>query len=287
MLAEPQNKNPYDEVKALLRSDPVAAVLRLRTQAQQGDAQAQLAFGQLLINGVGIKLDSREALRWFHAAAESGVPMAMNMIGRCHEYGFGTIVDYGQAARWYLLAADAGCDWAIYNYAHLLANGRGVDRDRAAAFTWFQLATSRGHARAMNFVGLYHENGWETPMDGQAAFMWYRRSAEGGDYRGQCSYASVLAELGHVDDALHWLRVAITTATPRYLEQLAVVLAKSPHESLQDLAKTLCEETGAKKRPASRSQYSWAGLPVELSLSAQRSQTACGIALDSTLIGNV
>lgn len=235
-----RNVDPYDEVKALLVGrHHAAAVARLRTQARLGDAQAQLALGQLLINGVGTRLDAREALHWFHEAADAGVPMAMNMVGRCHEYGFGIPVDYVQAACWYLRAARHDCDWAVYNYAQLLAHGRGVPRNRAAAFTWFQLAATRGNARAMNFVGLYHEHGWETPVDRQAAFAWYQRSAEGGDYRGQCSYASVLAEQGRIDEALHWLRLAVTTATPRFLGQLATTLASSPYEALRAWAATL------------------------------------------------
>lgn len=230
------SQDPYEDIKALLAVDPVAAVSRLRSRAMEGDANTQLLLGQLLINGVGARCDAQEALRWFQSAASVGVPMAINMVGRCHEYGFGTPVDYAQAAGWYLRAAQLECDWAFYNYAHLLANGRGVDRDRAAALTWFRLAADRGHARAMNFIALYHEQGWETPVDPVAAFDWYRRSAEGGDYRGQCSYASVLAEQGRMDEALHWLREAKLRATPGFLSHLATVLDQSPHEALRSFA---------------------------------------------------
>lgn len=241
-----------DEIKALLHTDPAAAVPLLRERAQRGEPQAQLALGQLMINGVGTELDSREALHWFHAAAQAGVPMAMNMVGRCHEYGFGTPVNYEQAAAWYLHAAGRNCDWAFYNYAHLLANGRGVRHDRPAALKWFHLAAARGHARAMNFIGLYYENGWGAPVDREAALTWYKRSAEGGDYRGQCSYASVLAEQGHVDEALHWLRQAAETATPLFLRQLAVVLKTSRHEELLAFARTLSAPRSSANTPGRR-----------------------------------
>ncbi|MEW9572305.1 tetratricopeptide repeat protein [Rhodanobacter sp. Si-c] len=231
--------DPYADVKQLLPRDPASAVAHLRRQAQLGDPHAQLALGQLLINGIGTRLDSVEALRWFHAAADVGVPMAMNMIGRCHEYGFGTVVNYPQAAYWYLYAAGLDCDWAMYNYAQLLAHGRGVTQDRATAFTWFRMAANRGHARAMNFLGLYYERGWGTPMDRYAAFDWYQKSAEGGDYRGQCSHASALAEQGHTDQALHWLRQAAAEAPPRFIAELATMLASSVHAELRAFAKAL------------------------------------------------
>ncbi len=223
-------------VEELLRADPRRALAELSRRAHDGDPQAQLLLGQLLINGVGASCNPSRALHWFQAAARSRVPMAINMVGRCHEYGLGTQVDYAEAARCYHRAAAFECDWAIYNYAHLLASGRGVPKDRAAAFVWFRLAASRGHARAMHFLGQYYEHGWETPVDRATAFDWYQKSAEGGDFRGQCSHASVLAEQGRMAEAIQWLRLAITTATPDYLKHLRETLAQSPHPALRDLA---------------------------------------------------
>jgi uncharacterized protein len=219
-----------------LHTDPRSVIPGLSLLAHDGDSQAQLLLGQLLINGVGASRDPVRALHWFMEAARALHPMAINMVGRCHEYGLGTPVNFEEAAKWYHRAATYDCDWAIYNYAHLLASGRGVPKDRAAAFTWFRLAASRGHARAMHFLGQYYEYGWETPVDPTTAFEWYRRSAEGGDFRGQCSHASVLAEQGDLAEAVYWLRLAIKTATPEYLAQLQQALSQSQHAELRALA---------------------------------------------------
>jgi TPR repeat protein len=127
----------------------------------------------------------------------------------------------------------------MYNYAQLLAHGRGVEQDRTTALTWFRLAASRGHARAMNFVGMYCENGWGTLKDRYAAEAWYQRSAQGGDFRGQCSYASILTEQGRMEEAVAWLQKAATTATPRFLSELATVLKQSPHAALRAFADEL------------------------------------------------
>ena len=88
----------------------------------------------------------------------------------------------------------------------------------------------------MHFLGQYYENGWETPVDRAAAFAWYRSSAEGGDFRGQCSHASVLADQGRLTEAVHWLRLAMETATPEYLRQLRQELAQSAQPELRELA---------------------------------------------------
>jgi TPR repeat protein len=174
-------------------------------------------------------------LYWFQHAAHQDVAMAMNMLGRCYENGWGTPIDHALAATWFRRAADHGLDWGVYNYAHLLANGRGVPKDRAAAFLWFGRAASMGHARAMHFLGQYHENGWETARDIDKAFALYRQSAEGGDYRGECSWASVLTQQGRVDEAVVFLLRAIPKAPPHFLAALADQLATSPHASLREL----------------------------------------------------
>jgi TPR repeat protein len=92
-----------------------------------------------------------------------------------------------------------------------------------------------GHARAMHFLGQYHENGWETARDIDKAFALYRQSAEGGDYRGECSWASVLTQQGRVDEAVVFLLRAIPKAPPHFLAALADQLATSPHASLREL----------------------------------------------------
>ena len=91
----------------------------------------------------------------------------------------------------------------------------------------------------MHFLGQFYENGWDVAIDRETAFAWYRRSAEGGDFRGQCSHASVLAEQGRIEEALHWLRLAVTTATPAYLGHLARVLEHSHCEALRKFARDL------------------------------------------------
>ncbi len=219
-----------------LRSAPAAAIATLREAARAGDAEAQAWLGQLCLDGRGVPRDAAEAHYWFQRAAHAGVPMAMNMLGRCCENGWGVAVDYPLAVVWYRRAAAHGLDWAIYNLAHMHWNGRGLPADRAAAFALFQRAAALGHARAMHFLGQFHEYGWETPADRQRASGLYRRSAELGDYRGLCSWASVLAEAGRIDEAAALIERAIPLAPPHYLAPLAAQLHASPHAALRVLA---------------------------------------------------
>jgi len=208
----------------------------LRHMAEKGDANAQAALGQILLDGCDVARDAELALHWFRVAAHDDHAMAMNMVGRCYELGWGTPIDVERAAVWYRCAAEKGLDWGMYNYAHALAMGRGVRTDRAAAFLLYRHAASLGHAKAMYMVGRFHDEGWETSRDSLIAAQWYRRAAEGGDFRGQASYAAVLAQEGRFDEAEPLLRAAFSTATPEFSRRLVEELERSGVAMMQRIA---------------------------------------------------
>ena len=234
-MPEPSLPVEFDRERfgALLCSDPAAAAQQVRSAAKTGDVQAQVLQAQMLCEGRGVSCDPVEGLYWYTLAASAGHALAMNMVGRCHELGRGTPMDEAVAAAWYRKAADGGLDWGMYNFANLLATGRGVKADRARAFALYHRAAALGHAKSMNLVGRHYEEGWEVERDTQIALDWYRKSAHGGDFRGQASYAAILAQTGHIDDAAQWLRQAGTTGTPAFLERLGGELAASPHAALR------------------------------------------------------
>ncbi len=225
-----------DEFSLLLRATPAKAHALLLTQALVGDRASQLAVAQTYLEGIGCPRDPAEAMYWFQLAAHQGEPMAMNMLGRCYENGWDMSVNYELAAVWYREAAEHGSDWGMYNYAHVLANGRGIAPSRAQAFHWFARAAEAGHSRAMHFLGQYYEHGWETAVDTEKARELYRRSAEKGDYRGKCSWASVLTEQGRIEEACALLRSAISMAPAYFVEALRTDLAQSEHPELRMLA---------------------------------------------------
>jgi len=239
---EPAGTLDTDALNRRLATDPAAAAAMLLDAAHAGRADAQAWLGQLLLDGHGIKRDAGEALYWFQCAAHAGVPMAMNMLGRCHENGWGTDVDYSRALVWYRQAAAHDLDWAIYNLAQMHANGRGVPLDRAAAFALFSRAAALGHPRAMHFLGQFYEYGWEVEPDRTHAFELYRRAAEGGDYRGLCSWASVLAEAGRVDEAAACVERALPLAPAHYLRVLRDELLASGHAPLRAIADRIAVE---------------------------------------------
>jgi hypothetical protein len=88
----------------------------------------------------------------------------------------------------------------------------------------------------MNLLGRYLEEGQFCPKDLDAAVEWYRRSAEGGDFRGQFSYAAVLADRGQIEAALEWLRKALAGGNLKFLRTAHKALAAANDPRIRAMA---------------------------------------------------
>ena len=212
------------DLQRILAGPPEQAAATLRAAAEGGVVQAQLVYGQWLLDGRGVAPDPAQAVQWFHHAARKGEPMALNMLGQCHSHGWGVPKNPLLAAYWFRLAALGGLDWGMYNYATALSLGQGVEPDRAAALDWFRRAAALGHAKSSNMVGSFHEDGWVVDRDEDAALMHYLRAAQGGDFRGCFNAARLLIARDQLDEALAWLGKVPDSATPAFLRKAAAWL---------------------------------------------------------------
>ncbi len=88
----------------------------------------------------------------------------------------------------------------------------------------------------MNLLGRYLEEGRVCPADPQAARDWYRRSAVGGDFRGQFSYAAVLADEGSIDEALGWLHKALDGGNLNFLRVARKALLNADNLQIREMA---------------------------------------------------
>ena len=58
-------------------------VERLRTEAENGDVNAQFNMGVCLVNGDGCKPNPKQAVKWFRLAAEQEDAEAKGLLGVC------------------------------------------------------------------------------------------------------------------------------------------------------------------------------------------------------------
>jgi hypothetical protein len=100
-----------DSPPTLVQSTPAietASFAQLQQMAQRGDPTAANAVGLRYATGDGIRLDEKEALRWFTKAAEQGSVAAQSKLGSIYLSGRGTPPDFKQAYFWMVLARANG-----------------------------------------------------------------------------------------------------------------------------------------------------------------------------------
>jgi TPR repeat protein len=206
----------------------------VRAAAERGVHQAQLMYGQMLLDGTLVDRNPHAALLQFERAAHSGNVMAMNMVGRCFDQGWGVAASKRLAEKWFRKAAEQGLDWGMYNLATLLALGEGgVEQDKTSAYFWFRKAEELGHVKSINILGGFYEDGWIVAQNRATAREHYRRAAIAGDFRGQFNYARFLLQEGDLIGALHWLREVPTTATPAFIARMKSFLAALPQPQIR------------------------------------------------------
>lgn len=230
-----------EQLRDMLHENPRRAAQAILVAAKAQIVEAQALLGQILLDGQGIERDRALALIWFGIAARKGHGMAANMLGRCHEHGWGCLPNPAKAAQFYQQAAAAGLDWGLYNLGNLLATGRGIAVDQARALACYRRAAEMGHAKSLNLLGRYLEDGIFCPQDLSTAYDCYRRSAEGGDFRGQFSHAAVLADQGKIDEALHWLHLALAHGNSKFLRVSAQSLLRAAQPELRALSARYAE----------------------------------------------
>ena len=145
-----------DGIAALRKKDYFNAVRLLMPLAQNGNAQAQLAMGDLYYHGHGVKESDEEALRWYERAAAQGLAQAQYQAGNMYAYGLGVaaadLEADRKAALFYFEAARQGHREAQYGLAILILAGKGVERDDAEAYKWMKRAADQGHEDARRYV---------------------------------------------------------------------------------------------------------------------------------------
>ena len=97
--------------------------------AEKGMHDAVLAMGWFYLNGVGVKANTDEAVRWYRKAARGGDLSAFFSLGHIAYLEN----DYVEALLWLNRAADKGHPRSKYLLARMFWGARGVPQDRKRA----------------------------------------------------------------------------------------------------------------------------------------------------------
>jgi TPR repeat protein len=126
-----------------------------RVAADQGDAEGEMALGELYLRGMGVTQDYAEALRWSQKSAAQGNGGAMVHLAFLYSQGYGVPKDYAQAVLWYrrMIPGSGNRGVFFYKIAEMYEEGGpNLPQDAAQARYWYQLAAQDGWQPAKDWL---------------------------------------------------------------------------------------------------------------------------------------
>ena len=108
-----------------------------KASADFGDFCGLFAYGDMLLNGLGVDENPEEAARYYKLAADKGDSHGMWRYGKCLQKGLGVDRDVKEAARYYKASADLGNRTGMLLYGKCLRKGEGVEKDEQAGTIYF------------------------------------------------------------------------------------------------------------------------------------------------------
>ena len=119
-----------------------------KTAAEQGNVEAQRAYGISLKLGRGVPQDKQAAVVWYRRAADQGDDIAQTLLGNSYKNGDGVPQDPQKGAYWLRKAAEQGNGQAQLLLGTMYHAGLGVPKDDQMSYFWILLARSSGNKDA-------------------------------------------------------------------------------------------------------------------------------------------
>ena len=105
---------------------------------------------------------TRQELQKWRTDADNGDPEAQFNVAEAYRKGDVVEQNEQEAAKWYERAANQGYPEAMFDMGFVYRGGNGVAMDKILSYMWFYLAVKNGDKRAM---GLMNDLAWSMSED--------------------------------------------------------------------------------------------------------------------------
>ena len=207
-----KTNNYFDELDANFTGTNYSEYFKIsKKHALTGDCNAQNNVGFCYENGLGVKQDYYEAVKWYRLAAaqgnvdarkfldninyrklgfetisfterDSGVGSAYEDVnlGILHDYAKDIAENYTQAFNMMEEAAELGDAFAQLTLGVMYHFGKGVKQDAEKSFKLYTSAANAGLAEAQNNLGFMYDTGNGVEQNYIIAYKWYNVAAANG-----------------------------------------------------------------------------------------------------------
>lgn len=161
---------------AVRRIDPARFKI-IMTNANMGDADAQVEMAFMFLKGKGVPQDHVKSEWWFERAARAGHPVGQLYMGYKNQQAG----ENQFAVKWFRKSADQGNAEACEVLGNCYYEGIGIERDRERAFYYYTQASNAGRSSAKRICALMLLQGDGVPQDPEAGRLEIEAAAALGD----------------------------------------------------------------------------------------------------------
>lgn len=162
------------------RTAPFQAFSYLNKAAQHEHIEAQVLLGALYRDGIGVKADYQQAVRWFNAASRLGSDLGTVHLAKMCLKGKGTKADPQLALEFLQPLVAQGCAAAQLALGEIYLAGKEVSADLPKGLELLTQAASQGYAPAQLALGLCYAHGTAGVSDLKQAQEWLDKAARQG-----------------------------------------------------------------------------------------------------------
>lgn len=184
------SKEAPDEAFGAYQRGHYVAAMRAALKVVETDPEsfaAMTLIGELHRDGLGVRQNYIEALRWYRLAEQKGDPQAAFALARAFIEGMGVPQDYGRARAYFERAAEKEHAGALYNLGIMEIEREVPDHKKAAAF--FQRSMTRGNVDAVYSLAFLYRNGQGVEKDEARATQLLKQAADEHHLPGMIDYA--------------------------------------------------------------------------------------------------
>jgi uncharacterized protein len=165
-----------------------------RIAANPKDAAAMTLIGEIYRDGLAVRRDVAEAVRWYRLASALGDRQAAFQLGVVLLEGAPDVPkDRAAAQAQFEKAAASNHPGALYNLGVLAIEGDGSGKpDFTKAADYFKRAALAGDDNGAYSYGVLLRQGRGVPLDITESAHWLKRAADAGIIAGQVEYAIML-----------------------------------------------------------------------------------------------
>jgi uncharacterized protein len=165
--------------------DTVQGIALLQKAANAGNTQAWYELGVVYANNIGVKTNMPKAMACFRKGAELKNADCQTSLGLFYQAGEkilgGVKADPAEARKWYTLAAEQGHQEAMLHLGQLLVFGQGGDANPVEGADWFRKGAELGNPESQWSLGQCYLQGKGLAMDSVQAYGLFAAAADGAE----------------------------------------------------------------------------------------------------------